>query len=259
MLKNQVLRDKVMRIKLLDNITGKWATHWIVTWFVCGVLALSVGFWRFTERAGLDWFYLGVSFVGLLCVVSLSFRKNVMGNGLGMTATAGEVVVQATAGSVGLMLAPMFNFFTHVYGLFYWSKNTDGDGNMVPKSANKWVLLVTAGFIAMGLALFPTVNAWLADMGYVVVEDDGSQFLGWIDFFWINVLAFVLSITAQAMMILRYSLNWWLWIAVNFVWLIVNLMSGNVIFAIQTMVYQINAFVGLYEWYKNERNLDAHS
>ncbi len=243
-----------MRIEFFDNITGKGAKQWILGWFLFGVLAVGVGFWQFTEHTGLDWFYLGVGYIGLLCVVSLSFRKNVAGNGLGMAATAGEVVVQGTSGAVGLMLAPLFNFFTHVYGLFYWSKNTDADGDMIPKSASKWVWLITIAFIAIGLALFPVVNDWLASMGYGrVVEDDGSQFLGSIDFFWINVIAFVLSITAQATMILRYSFSWWLWIAVNFVWLIVNLMTGNIIFAIQTMVYQVNAFVGLYEWYRSER------
>ena len=242
-----------MRIQLLDNITGKWSMQWIVGWFISGVLALSLGFWKFTEHQTLDWFYLGVSLIGLLCVVSLSFRKNVMGNGLGMAATAGEVVVQATSGAVGLMLAPLFNFFTHVYGLFYWSKNTDPDGDMVPKSASKWIWLMTIAFIALGLALFPIVNEWLAQKGFAVVDDDGNKFLGMIDFYWINVAAFVLSITAQATMILRYSFNWWIWIAVNFVWLIVNLMTGNYIFAIQTMVYQINAFVGLYEWHRSEQ------
>ena len=243
-----------MRIQLLNNITGKWAKQWTVGWFICGVIALTLGFWKFTEHAGLDWFYLGVSLIGLICVVSLSFRKNNLGNGLGMAATAGEVVVQATSGAVGLMLAPLFNFFTHVYGLFYWSKHTDADGDMIPKSASKWVWLITISFMVIGLALFPTVNELLAEHGYAVIEDDNSQFLGKIDFFWINVVAFVLSITAQATMILRYSFNWWLWIIVNFVWLIVNLMTGNYIFAIQTMVYQVNAFVGLYEWYRSERD-----
>lgn len=100
-----------MRIQLLDNLTGKWAMQWIVAWFVFGVIALSTGFWLTTEHTQLDWFYLGVSLVGLGCVVSLSFRRNVMGNGLGMAATAGEVVVQGTSGAVGLMLAPLFNFF----------------------------------------------------------------------------------------------------------------------------------------------------
>ncbi len=90
--------------------------------------------------------FFGRVLVGLLCVVSLSFRRNVAGNGLGMLATAGESMVQANAGSVGLMLAPMFNFFTHAYGLYYWTKNTDGDGNMLPKSANKAVWGITLTF-----------------------------------------------------------------------------------------------------------------
>ena len=98
-----------MRIQLLDNITGKWAIQWIVLWFICGVIALSAGFWLTTEHNTLDWFYLAVSFIGLICVVSLSFRKNILGNGFGMAATAGEFVVQATSGAVGLMLAPLFN------------------------------------------------------------------------------------------------------------------------------------------------------
>lgn len=241
-----------MRIALLDKITGEWQQEWIVAWFFFGVIALSTGFWLTTQHESHDWFMLIVAIIGLLCVVSLSFRKNISGNGFGMLATAGESVVQGMSGAVGLMLAPMFNFFTHAYGLFYWTKNTDGDGNMIPKSANKAVWIITVMFIIIGLSLFPIVNSWLASKGYIVVQNDGSKFLDKIDFFWINVLAFVLSITAQATMILRYSFNWWLWIAVNFVWLIVNLMTHNYIFAIQTMVYQVNAFIGLYEWQRSE-------
>lgn len=241
-----------MKIQLLDKITGEWQKEWVIVWFFSGIFALITAFWLTTEQKALDWFYLLVSIIGLLCVVSLSFRKNVAGNGLGMLATAGESVVQGTSGAVGLMLAPMFNFFTHLYGLFYWTKNTDGDGNMIPKSASKVVWAMTFVVIIIGLALFPVVNAWLAKQGFAVIHDDGSQFLGIIDFFWINVLAFVLSITAQTAMILRYSFNWWLWIIVNSVWLIVNLMTENYIFAIQTLIYQVNAVVGLYEWHRSE-------
>lgn len=246
-----------MKISILDNITGfgdhDWTTGWVLSWFICGLIALFIGFWTTTTQSGLDWFYFLTSVIGLLCVVSLSFRKNIAGNGLGMLATAGEIVVQATSGAVGLMLAPLFNFFSHAYGVKYWSKNTDADGNMIPKSANKYVWLITIAFIIMGLALFPIINAQLAQMGYGVIDNDGSRFLDKIDFFWINVVAFVLSITAQVTMILRYSFNWWLWIAVNAVWLIVNIMTGNTIFAIQTVIYQINAVVGLYGWYRSEQ------
>lgn len=246
-----------MKIALLDNITGfgkhDWGVYWVLIWFSCGLLALFFGFWTTTEQTALDWFYFAVSIIGLLCVVGLSFRKNIAGNGLGMLATAGEVVVQATSGAVGLMLAPLFNFFSHAYGVKYWASNTDADGDMVPKSANKYVWLLTVIFIIAGLLLFPVINRWLQAQGYGVISDDGSRFLGMIDFFWINVIGFVLSITAQATMILRYSFNWWLWILVNAVWLIVNIMTGNTIFAIQTVIYQVNAVVGLYGWYRSEQ------
>ncbi|WP_294035466.1 nicotinamide riboside transporter PnuC [uncultured Moraxella sp.] len=246
-----------MKIALLDNITGfgkhDWSVYWVLIWFSCGLLALFFGFWTTTEQTALDWFYFAVSIIGLLCVVGLSFRKNIAGNGLGMLATAGEVVVQATSGAVGLMLAPLFNFFSHAYGVKYWASNTDADGDMVPKSANKYVWLLTIVFIIAGLLLFPAINRWLQAQGYGVISDDGSRFLGMIDFFWINVIGFVLSITAQATMILRYSFNWWLWILVNAVWLIVNIMTGNTIFAIQTVIYQVNAVVGLYGWYRSEQ------
>lgn len=42
-----------MRIQLLDNITGKWAVQWIIAWFICGVLALSAGFWLTTDHTTL--------------------------------------------------------------------------------------------------------------------------------------------------------------------------------------------------------------
>ncbi|MDO5651278.1 MAG: nicotinamide riboside transporter PnuC [Moraxella sp.] len=246
-----------MRIDILDNITGfgtkDWTKQWIVTWLVFGALTLFVGFWQATTHRPLDWLYLLVSYVGLLCVAGLSFRKNMAGNGFGILATAGEVVVQGTAGAVGLMLAPLFNFFTHVYGVIYWQKNTDADGDMLPKSANKYVWVITILFIITGLSLFPMVNAWLATEGFMVIDDNPNKLFGVVSFFWANVLAFVLSIAAQAAMIMRYSLSWWLWIGVNFVWFVVNILSGNYIFAIQTCVYQINSVIGLYGWQRSEQ------
>lgn len=244
-----------MKIDWLDTLLDKHASTWIASWFGCGVMALVAGFYWTTEHTALDWFYLAVSVVGLLCVVGLSFRKNVAGNGLGMLATAGEVVVQGTSGAVGLMLAPLFNFFSHAYGAYYWAKNSDGDGQMIPKSATKTVWVITVCFVVLGLALFPMLNDFLTQKGYGIIAKDGGSFLGKLDFFWVNVVAFVLSITAQVTMILRYSFNWYLWILVNLVWLVVNLMTQNYIFAIQTVIYQINAFVGLYEWQRANQQI----
>ena len=49
-----------------------------------------------------------------LCGKFVFSQKNITGNGLGMVATAGEIIVQGTSGAVGLMLAPLFNFFLHM-------------------------------------------------------------------------------------------------------------------------------------------------
>ena len=93
-----------MKIDILDNITGfgkkDWTTSWVLLWFVCGFIALFTGFWTTTAHTHLDWFYFVISIIGLVCVVSLSFRKNITGNGLGMVATAGEVIVQGTSGAL---------------------------------------------------------------------------------------------------------------------------------------------------------------
>ncbi|PID64545.1 MAG: nicotinamide mononucleotide transporter [Gammaproteobacteria bacterium] len=192
-----------------------------------------------------------VSIIGLVCVVSLSFRKNLFGNGLGIVANIGEIITQTTAGATGLLLAPIFYLSTHVFGLNYWHKHQDGDGNMVPKSATKTVWVVTISFITIGfsfitigLLLFPFINNQLEKYQFIDSSDP--------TFYLINIIAFVLGVTAQTCMILRYSFSWWLWIVVNFVWLGVNLMNSNYIFAAQTMIYQVNAIIGLYEWYQSE-------
>lgn len=242
-------------MKFLDKITNEWQRQWAMAWFLCGALALFWGFWLTTERGALDIAMLVVATIGLVCVVALAFRRNLSGNGLGITANLGEIAVQGRMGATGLMLAPMFYLLTHLYGLFYWKKNQDGDGNMVPRDASVGVWLITGVFIAVGLAVFPWLNEQLQQYSFIESGSDAAVSLFGVDVSWyrINVIAFVLGVTAQTTMILRYSFSWGIWIVVNFVWLTVNLVNQNYIFAIQTMVYQINAFVGLYGWWKSSK------
>lgn len=255
-------------MNILHKITREWQQPWIILWFVCGVTALYAGYaseigqpflsaWQALLTPGHHFalIKLGVATVGLLCVVALAFRKNLSGNGLGIAANIGEIFVQGRSGATGLMLSPVFYLATHLYGLHYWGKNKDGDGNMIPRGANRTVWLITAAFIAAGLIAFPWLNDRLAQ--YRFIDNDASQavrlFGVSVSWYAVNVTAFVLGVTAQTAMILRYAFSWWLWIVVNFVWLIVNLMNGNTIFAIQTVIYQINAVIALYEWWESSR------
>ncbi|MGY0399783.1 MAG: nicotinamide riboside transporter PnuC [Ostreibacterium sp.] len=232
-------------MKLLKKLTNEWSTGWIITWFTVGVAILSYAFWETTKHSLWDWFYLSVSIIGLLCVASLSFRKNLLGNGLGIVANIGETITQTVHGATGLLLAPIFYLSTHIFGLSYWAKHQDNDGNMLPKLSSPTVWIVTLIFIIIGLILFPLINDQLTKYHFIDKSDP--------NFYWINIIAFVLGVAAQACMILRYSFSWWLWIIVNFVWLGVNLMTQNYIFACQTMIYQVNAIIGLYEWHQQKQ------
>ena len=269
-------------MNILHKLTHEWQKPWIISWFVCGVIALFAGYWAETssplsppanaliileiaqphtasystllaERNTFALIKLGVAVIGLLCVVALAFRRNLSGNGLGIVANIGEIFVQGRSGATGLMLSPVFYLTTHLYGLGYWAKNKDGDGNMIPRAANNAVWGFTLLFIVIGLFLFPWLNDRLAQ--YRFIDNDASQAIGIfglsVSWYAVNVAAFVLGVSAQTAMILRYTFSWWLWIVVNFVWLAVNLMNGNIIFAIQTIIYQINAVVALYEWWES--------
>src|SRR5690554_2649312 len=201
-------------MKVLNNIIGPWQKPWAVTWFLCGALALGIGFWVSTERTGLDLFMLVVALVGLVCVLALAFRRNTAGNGLGMLANIGEVVAQGRSGATGLMLAPLFYFATHLYGFFAWRRAQDEYGRMTPRKAGILVWLISGAFIALGLVIFPWLNTQLQQFSFIPAGNEIALRLAFVEISWyqINVLAFVLGVTAQTTMILRYAIiAWYAW------------------------------------------------
>ena len=83
-----------MRIAILDKITSEWAQQWTVVWFFWGGGIDWVPVFVDHRTSSVRLVLFGGVFIGLLCVVSLSFRRNIAGNGFGMLATAGETIVQ---------------------------------------------------------------------------------------------------------------------------------------------------------------------
>ena len=112
-----------------------------------GVVVWGFGLTRNIER----WLVLWGVFIGLLCVVSLSFRRNIAGNGWYVGKRQSETIVPGNHRVRWVLISRRCLTFSHLYGILL-VKNTDGDGNMSSKSANKIVWLVTIAFIAIGLA-----------------------------------------------------------------------------------------------------------
>lgn len=183
--------------KLLDKLTDEWQISWIITWFICGILALL---WGFMDSIGVfsgqslsrnatlfEAFKLLVAIIGMVCVVALAFRKNRAGNGLGALANSGEIIAQGGNGNTSLMLAPIYNLFTHFYALNYWSKNQDGDGNMIPRRASDYVWLITIVFVAIALYLFPIINNHLQQYSFIEKSDDIALCLFGASFTWYQI------------------------------------------------------------------------
>lgn len=190
--------------KLLDKLTDEWQISWIITWFICGILALLRGFMdsigvfsgqSLSRNATLfEAFKLLVAIIGMACVVALAFRKNRAGNGLGALANSDEIIAQGGSGATDLMLAPIYNLFTHFYALNYWSKNQDGDGNngnMIARRASGYVWLMMIVFVATALYLFPIINNHLQQYSFIEKSDDIALCLFGASFTWyqINIAA----------------------------------------------------------------------
>lgn len=56
-------------------------------------------------------------------------------------------------------------------------------------------------------------------------------------------------------MILRYTFSWWLWFGANNIWFAVNLANHNSIFLVQTIIYQINCIISIYEWWRSSQKI----
>ncbi|MDR3272947.1 MAG: nicotinamide riboside transporter PnuC [Flavobacteriaceae bacterium] len=183
--------------------------------------------------------FMGTALLGYFCVSTLVERSPVLGNVSGMSANVGEMYTQFYFGNIGMVFSALYYFITHLIGLNIWTKkeNQDSEGKIKIANTNRNALILTVLFCLAGIAV-------MCFWGHKIIKED-NQFL-----FVLNVIAFVIGISAQFVMIMRQPFSWILWSICNVVWLVLNLISNNYIFAVQSVLYEINAVIGIYKWYK---------
>lgn len=178
---------------------------------------------------------------GYLSVVSLAFRKPVSGNVLGITANLGEMYSQLQFRNLGLVFSAAYYLLFHIVGLITWTKkeNQDQEGRVKTSGTN-------LGFIIFTLisGLTGCVFLYLYGSQWGLINQDRPILL------YLNILAFVMGILSQMIMILRKPWAWYMWLASNVIWFIINLMSGNYIFMVQSVLYEWNCILAIYIWHK---------
>ena len=119
-----------------------------------------------------------------------------------------------------------------IYGWYAWTKGGQGDGPLLVSRASSRTRLVAAG---VGAALTLGLGTWLG-----MRTDEALPFT--------DAAVTSVSLIAQWMQTRKLIDNWWLWLAVDAVYVGMNLSQGLVPTAGLYAVYTALAVAGLREW-----------
>lgn len=235
-------------IVFLDYVTGKGSVRHTQIWFTLGVLLTSYAAYLTFENGENTlpniMIYSVTALLGYLSVVSLAFRKPVSGNVLGITANLGEMYSQFQFRNMGLVFSAGYYLLFHIVGLVTWTKkeNQDEDGMVKTSGTNLGFVIFT---IVAGVS--GCLFLYLYGFQWGVINQDRPLLL------YLNILAFVIGILSQMVMILRKPWAWYMWLTSNVIWFIINLMSDNYIFMVQSILYEWNCVLAIYIWHKESR------
>lgn len=184
---------------------------------------------------------------GLICVI-LFTRRNQLGNYFGLLATFGESMGNFLGGNIGAGLPHVYNFATHIYGIFNWRKNHDNSDKVVTRSLSfRQHIYVLIAFIA------------IFTLNIIITTLSGIENTTWQLVF--NSCIFGLAIPAQTLLVMRYDFNWYLWIIMNVFAISLNFFgpNPNPIIGVQYCIYLFNSLYGLIEWKTFANNHPSHS
>lgn len=130
---------------------------------------------------------------------------------------------------------------TQFVGMYMWKKHMNDDVSAV--KAKKMSLN------QIGIYLLVTVIS-VVICRYLLEALGGNQT-------WLDSTTLVISIVANALMVLRYKEQWVLWIVVDIITVTMWVIAGDMIQVSMWSVYLLNAFYGFFMWSKmNKVNVE---
>ncbi|MDU1903466.1 MAG: nicotinamide riboside transporter PnuC [Dysgonomonas sp.] len=237
--------DKIRNF--LDYITGKGSHIHTIIWFsLAFILTAYSAYYSWME--GLNSpvniiIFSATALIGYLSVVSLAFRRPLSGNILGINANIGEMYTQFQFQNIGMVFSAAYYLILHIIGLFTWSKKENQNESGLIKTTTtdlRFIVFTILSGITGCVLLFIYGEQW-----GLIYEKNSFRFA-------LNIVAFMIGILSQMTMILRKPWSWYLWIVSNIIWFVLNLISGNYIFMIQSVLYEWNCILAVYIWHKEK-------
>lgn len=178
---------------------------------------------------------------GVFCVVLCAAGKKSQYY-FGFVNIATYIVIAMTGKYYGqVALNALYYLPTQFIGMYMWKKHMHEDVNAVK---SKKMNLKQIGIYIVGTVI------GVVSCQYILELLGGNQT-------WLDSTTLVISIVANALMVLRYKEQWALWIVVDIITVTMWVLAGDLIQVSMWSVYLLNAFYGFFKWSKmNKVNLE---
>lgn len=171
---------------------------------------------------------------GVFCVVLCASGKKSQYY-FGFVNIAAYIVIAMTGKYYGqVALNALYYLPTQFVGMYMWKKHMNEDVNTVK---SKKMSIKQLGLYIVGTVIGVVI------CHYILELLGGNQT-------WLDSTTLMISIVANALMVLRYKEQWALWIVVDAITVAMWALAGDMIQVSMWSVYLINAFYGFYKWSK---------
>lgn len=171
---------------------------------------------------------------GVLCVVLCATGKKSQYY-FGFVNIATYIIIAMIGKFYGqVALNALYYLPTQFVGMYMWKKHMNDQTNAVKSkkmSAKQIVLYLLATILGITIC------------HYILDILGGNQT-------WLDSTTLMISLAANALMVLRYKEQWALWIVVDAITVTMWFISGDLIQVSMWSVYLLNAFYGFFKWSK---------
>ena len=226
------------RIKGLINVFNYFE------WFMILSVVIFTAYFAIINTESTWWYVLIDSIAaitGIFCVVLCAKGKK--GQYIwGVFNVLGYVIIAWINRYYGeVMLNAFYYLPSQFLGFYLWNKHMNNETNDVEgKKMNITQTILLVMICALTIVLYKYFLDFL----------NGNQTL-------LDSASTVISVVANALMMLRYREQWLLWIIIDMITVAMWVIAGDFIMVTMWSVYLINAFYGYYKWTKFAKNVEV--
>lgn len=164
----------------------------------------------------------------------LTGRMNNVGNWIGIINAVLSGTIDYLLGNQAAIVTYPVTFIIYIFAIRTWMRSEKYRATKPLTGTKKWLVMISLFILSMAFSFATNLIGW---------KNRFQQPL-----FWIVVIAFGLSLTANVLNAMKLTVQWQYWFVYNFVQLIKALVQGNFANVGKYIYYIINALAALSFW-----------